>query len=308
MRLSRRHALLAGGALPLLGLARPLVAQEDHGAAPAMAGPPTVRSFAFGEGRMTSLLSAAMPLENPHTVFGLNVDDATFAQVSEENFLPSDRAMLSMSPALLEIGDARILFDTGFAAEGTVAALQAAGYAPGDVTHVVLTHMHPDHIGGLIGEDGSVTFEAASHHAGRVEFDYWAGQANDAFEAKVRPLADRLTFIEGEGEVLPGVAAMETFGHTPGHLSYEVTSGEAAALILGDVANHYVWSVGHPDWEVSFDTDKAMARETRQRVLAMLAERRLAVQGYHMPFPALGFVATDGEGFRWVPATYQFDA
>lgn len=305
MTLTRRHALLAGAALPLIGAPRAALAQaEDHaGAAPSGVTP--FRAFQLGEAKLVTLLAGSMPQEDPHSIFGLDVNQATFEEVSAENFIPADRAQGFMVPALLDTGEARILFDTGISPEGLLAALEASGYGPGDVTDVVLTHMHPDHIGGLTS-GGAPTFADAAHHAGRVEFDFWAGQGNEAFEASVRPLADRLAFIEGEGEVLPGVAAVETFGHTPGHLSFRVESGGERVLILGDVANHYVWSLGHPDWEVLYDNDKVAAAATRRRVLGMLAQERMAAQGFHLPFPSLGFVQAEGEGFAWVPVSYQF--
>ena len=306
MTLTRRHALLAGAALPLIGAPRVALAQaEDHAGAAVPSGVAPFRAFQIGQARLVTLLAGSAPQDDPHSIFGLDVDEATFAEVSAENFIPADRAQGFMVPALLDTGEARILFDTGFGPEGLLAALDAAGYEPGDVTDVVLTHMHPDHIGGLMS-GGAPTFEAASHHAGRVEFDFWAGQGNEAFEASVRPLADRLSFIEGEGEVLPGVAAMETFGHTPGHLSFRIDSGGERVLILGDVANHYVWSLGRPDWEVLYDNDTAAAAATRRRVLGMLAAERMAAQGYHLPFPSLGFVRAEAAGFAWVPASYQF--
>jgi glyoxylase-like metal-dependent hydrolase (beta-lactamase superfamily II) len=106
--------------------------------------------------------------------------------------------------------------------------------------------------------------------------------------------------------VVPGITAMETFGHTPGHMSFRVEGGAQRMLIAGDVVNHYVWSMQHPDWEVLYDSDKAAAAETRRRVLGMLAQERIAMHGYHMPAPGVGFVEARDDGFRWVPSTYQF--
>jgi glyoxylase-like metal-dependent hydrolase (beta-lactamase superfamily II) len=119
--------------------------------------------------------------------------------------------------------------------------------------------MHGDHIGGLTAEDGTPTFANASYVTGQAEFDHWAAQNNEGFEAKVRPLADRFTFIGDEGEVAPGITGMAAFGHTPGHMVYRLDSGDRQVLLMADLANHYVWSVAYPDWEVRFDADKAAA-------------------------------------------------
>ncbi|WP_334063267.1 MBL fold metallo-hydrolase [Limimaricola cinnabarinus] len=302
--ISRRAALMAGAALPLaagLGLPRAARAQPSGSDGLEL---PTHRVFMLGDIKVTDLLAGSRIVPDPHSIFGLNVDDETFAQVSEAHFIPADAARFFFNPVMIETGGDVILVDTGTDAAGITAALEAAGKSPSDITHVVLTHMHGDHIGGLMTESGEKTFANAAHHAGRVEFDYWAGQENDAFEAKLRPLESELTFLS-EGDTVGPLTTMEAFGHTPGHLVFTAQGGDHALLLMGDLANHPVWSVGQPGWHVSFDVDKEMAVKTRRRVLSMAAEERMAVMGYHMPFPGLGFVAAEGEGFRWVPHSYQ---
>lgn len=307
MTLTRRRAILAGAALPLaapmlsLGLARPAAAQE---AAPPAG--PTHRTFALGEFQVTSLLAGSFPAENPHEIFGLNVDHETFAEVSAENFLPADRAQFVFQPTVVRTGAETILFDTGLDPASLTAALAAAGLAPADVTHVVLSHMHPDHIGGLADDAGAATFPDAAYVAGQVEFDAWAAMGDELFEAKVRPLAERMTFVAPGDAAASGVTAVEAYGHTPGHLAWMLESGGAEVLVTADTANHHVYSVGHPDWEVMFDMDKAQAAATRRRILGMLAADRTAMLAYHLPAPGLGYVEARDDGFRWVPASYQF--
>ena len=165
--------------------------------------------------------------------------------------------------------------------------------------------MHGDHIGGLTAEDGTPTFANAAYVTGQAEFDHWAAPSNEGFDAKVRPFADRFTFIGDEGEAAPGITGMAAFGHTPGHMVYRISSGDRQLLLMADLANHYVWSVAYPDWEVRFDADKAAAAQSRRRILGMAAAERMPVIGYHMPFPAMGFIETRGDGFHYVPASYQ---
>ncbi len=307
MRLTRRRLMIAGTALPLaapmLGLGRAAYAQEPAIPAAAM---PMSRNFALGDMSVTAILAGSMMAEDPHSIFGLNVDDETFAAASAENFIPADRTLFQFAPTVVRTGDATILFDTGLDPAGLLTALEGAGFSAADITHVVITHMHPDHIGGLADEAGAPTFPDASHVAGQVEFDAWAAMGDELFETKVRPLADRLTLIAGDDEVVPGVTAVEAFGHTPGHMAFRLGAGDQRILLTADTANHYVWSVGYPDWEVQFDMDKAMAAATRRRLLGMVAEERMAMLGYHLPFPGLGYLETRGDGFRWVPASYQF--
>jgi glyoxylase-like metal-dependent hydrolase (beta-lactamase superfamily II) len=114
-----------------------------------------------------------------------------------------------------------------------------------------------------------------------------------------------MRFLEDGQDVVSGVTGMAAFGHTPGHMVYRIESEGAGLMLFADLANHPVWSLARPDWEVRFDMDKEAAAASRRRVLDMIAADRVPAIGYHMPFPAMGFVAADGDGFRWVPESGQ---
>ena len=258
----------------------------------------------LGDFEITTLLAGTRTVPDPHSIFGLNVDEATFAQASAAAFLPADRAQFFFTPVLVNTGRELVLFDTGLAPDQITGALQAAGLTPADVDKVVITHAHPDHVGGLRG-GGGATFAEATHMIGRVEFDAWAAMDAGHFEDKVRPLADRFERIGDGADVAPGITAMATFGHTPGHLAFVVESAGQRLLIGADFTNHPVWSLARPDWEVKFDMDKARAAATRRRVLDMLAAERMPFAGYHMPWPGVGYVERRGEGFGYVPHSYQ---
>jgi len=300
-RFTRRTALALGAgapaALALAGGARAAAPLQgvDVG---------RVNRLKLGDFEITTLLAATRTVPDPHSIFGLNVDDATFAAVSAEHFLPADRARFFFTPVLVNTGSELVLFDTGLAPDQIAGALAAAGLAPGDVDRVVITHAHPDHVGGLFGEAGA-TFPDAAHVIGRVEFDAWAAMGADHFEARVRPLAERFERIEDGAGVAPGISAMAAFGHTPGHLAFVVESAGQSLLIGADFANHPVWSLARPDWEVKFDMDKAQAAATRRRLLEMLASERMPFAGYHMPWPGVGYVERRGDSFGYVPHSYQ---
>lgn len=303
MNITRRQSLFAAAALPAAALMpRSAFADAHASVAPA----PVHRTFALGDMQVTTLLAGTRPVEDPHGTFGMNVDDETFAAVAAENFLPTDMAQFYFTPTVVRSGENTILFDAGLSADGITAALAAAGLAPGDITHLVLTHMHGDHIGGLTDDAGNATFANAAYITGQTEFDHWAGQENEGFEAKVRPLADAMTFLAPGADVAPGISSVEAFGHTPGHMAYRLESGGSQIMIAADMTNHYVLSLAYPDWEVRFDMDKEAAAATRRRILGELAADRIGMIGYHMPFPALGFIETRGDGFHWVPTSYQF--
>jgi glyoxylase-like metal-dependent hydrolase (beta-lactamase superfamily II) len=304
LRLNRREALLAGGGLPLL-LALPAAAQTaPEAVTPAFAG--MAHGIRLGGFDLTTLLVGAGNSANPIATYGLNADPAQFEAVSRANFVPSDRTGGSFTPTLLRSGDALVLFDTGLVAADTVNALSLAGVKPDDVTHVVLTHMHGDHIGGLMDGETPV-FANAELIAARAEADYWAANPGEAYNAKVKPLIGRARLFDGDDEILPGIRAEATHGHTPGHTTYLLESEGAKLLLTGDSFNHHVYSVERPEWHVRFDVDKEAGAATRKRVLARLANEMIPFVGYHMPFPALGFIAPNSAGtYRYVPASYQF--
>lgn len=305
IKLSRRSALAMGAAVPLAAPAL-LTATSARADGHAAKGPGLAqfRRMQMGDFEVTTLLAGTRPVENPHAIFGMNVDAETFAAASEEAFLPTDVAQFFFTPTVVNTGSEVILFDTGLSPESITGALGAAGYAPGDITHVVITHMHGDHVGGLMGEGGE-TFTGASYITGAAEHNHWSGADNDTFKGKVAPLNDKFTFVDDGASLASGVTAMAAFGHTPGHMTYMLESGGKQLLLMADMANHYVWSLGFPDWEVRFDMDKAAAAATRRRVLGMLAADRIPTVGYHMPFPGMGYVTTKGDGFEYVPVTYQ---
>jgi glyoxylase-like metal-dependent hydrolase (beta-lactamase superfamily II) len=301
MKLTRRQTMLSGAMLPLAA-APTLVSAAGH-AATAL---PTHRDFTLGDFKVTTLLVGSRSVEGPHNIFGLNVDDATFEEVSAANFLATDAAQFFFTPTVVNTGSEVILFDTGLNAEGTKSALSAAGYAASDITHVVITHMHGDHIGGLMDADGNETFKGAAYVTGQVEFDAWAKAENENFEGKVRPLAEKFSFLAPGNDVRSGITAVDAFGHTPGHMGYMLESGGKQLLLMADTANHFVWSVAYPEWEVKFDMDKAAAAATRKKVMDMASTDRFPLIGYHMPFPGMGFIETRGEGgYRYVPHSYQ---
>ncbi|MEL7014280.1 MAG: MBL fold metallo-hydrolase, partial [Pseudomonadota bacterium] len=219
--------------------------------------------------------------------------------------LPTDAAKFFFTPTIVNTGSDLVLFDTGLSGESITEVLAEAGYTPDMVTKVVITHMHGDHIGGLMTA-GAPTFPNASYITAAREFDAWSKMDNERFQSNVAPLAEQMTMIEDGASGFSGHTAMAAYGHTPGHMIHMIESAGQSLVLIADLANHYVWSLAYPEWEVRFDMDKEAAAATRRRVLDMLATDNLPFVGYHMPWPATGYVETRGDGFAYVPTSYQF--
>ncbi|MEM6888488.1 MAG: MBL fold metallo-hydrolase [Pseudomonadota bacterium] len=302
-KFTRRAAIASAAALPIAAVS----ANVSRAAAPMLGTSITpFNRVKVGTFELTTLLAGTAARPNPQEMFGLNVDDQAFKNASEAANIPSDVVQFFVTPTIVNTGAALVLFDTGFSAAGTNAAITAAGYTPDQVDVVVISHMHPDHIGGMTQEDGSLTYPNARYVTGRVEYDAWAAQGNDTFKAKIQPFADQFTFVEAGGAVASGLTAIAAFGHTPGHMNYMVESDGTQIYLGVDFANHYIWSLANPEWHFGFDMDKTAAVATRKQILDMLSADKVAFVGYHMPWPGIGYVGkTSDGGYGYEPHSYQ---
>lgn len=317
VQLTRRSALLGAGAAVIgAGTVSPGLVYAAADKQGAMSAP--VARYNVGSFEVNTLLDGAVTVGDPQKTFGMNVDAEAFSKASAENFIPDNSFKAFFTPTLVNTGKELVLFDTGVGEGGRPArgnmraALMSAGYTPEQVDIVVITHMHPDHIGGLM-EGGAPAFPNARYVTSQKEYDFWAAMDPEAngvtklMARKVKPLAEKMTFMADGGSVASGITAVAAHGHTPGHTLYMLEEGGQQLLLAADLANHYVWSLAHPTWEVRFDMDKEAAAATRQSVLGMLAGDKIPFVGYHMPFPAVGYVSAEGTGFRYVPASYQLN-
>lgn len=229
----------------------------------------------------------------------------------------------SFNGFLINTGSKLVLIDTG---AGTMFAptlnklaanLRASGYQPEQVDEIYITHMHTDHIGGLIA-DGKAVFPNAVVRADKREGDFWLNEANaakapdalkDMFKNAKLVLAPYIAAgkykpFTGNTELVPGIKAVNTIGHTPGHTSYLVESQGQKLMVIGDIIHVAAVQFPDPSQGLMFDNDGKAAEAERNKIFAMAAKDGTILAGAHLPFPALGHVRADGKGYDWIPVNY----
>ncbi len=323
LQVSRRNLLVGASALAAAGS---LTAVGSASAKAPMqgVGGTAFRRVKLGDFEVTTVFDGYVNLPKVHPIFGNNQKPEDVAAYLEGNHLPGNKMSIGFTPVIVNTGNEVVLFDTGNGAgrgptRGNVAkSIAAAGYTPDQIDIVVITHFHPDHIGGM-NADGKTTFPNARYVTGEAEYNFWtskelAGTSNKSMQGRVKlvqdkvvPVADKMTFIKGGGDVVTGITAIEAFGHTPGHMGYNIESNGQRLVLWGDACNHYVASLQKPEWHVIFDMDKEKAIAARKQMLGMVAADKVPATGYHMPFPAIGYVEAQGDAFRWVGLSYQLD-
>jgi glyoxylase-like metal-dependent hydrolase (beta-lactamase superfamily II) len=244
----------------------------------------------------------------------------------QAHFMPKDQLSVPFNVTLVNTGSKLVLIDTGNGpgrgpTVGLVAAnLAAAGVDLKTIDTVVISHFHGDHIGGLRTADGQLAFPNAEIKVPAKEWAYWlddanmnrapegSGLANNHRNVRriFAGLADKVTRYEWGSEVAPGITAIDTNGHTPGHTSFVVASGPGKLVVQGDVTAHVaLLFVRNPGWNAGGDMDGPQAVATRRKLYDMLATDRLLVSGYHLPFPSAGYIEKDGDGYRFTPVAWS---
>jgi glyoxylase-like metal-dependent hydrolase (beta-lactamase superfamily II) len=266
----------------------------------------------FKIGAMTATIVSDGPLllHAPEQIF-LGPGEAALGSALTEAGQPADRIRVEQNCLLLETAGKKVLFDNGMGSEKLygpdsgrlLESLRHAGVAPSEIDAMVLTHAHSDHCWGTMADDGTPNFPNATLCLSQAELDFWtSAEARWAHGAAgvrkhILPLRDRIRLIRDEEEFLPGVHALATPGHTPGHMAFLFDGGWC---LTGDVAFHDPLSYRFPDAESLYDTDRDLGSRTRRRLLDRLVADHLSIIGYHHPWPGLGRVERTGGTFRFI--------
>lgn len=302
--LTRRHFLTACAA----ALAMPLAPRRLWAGS----------TLTLGETRIDTLSDGNLVLPADFILGGM--PEAELQDIVARYGLPTDQLTPPCNVTLLRDGTNTVLFDVGSGpdfqptAGKLIEALSALDLTVEDVTHVLFTHGHPDHLWGLLDEFDEPLFPNAEHMIGQTEYDYWTdpetpttiGEARTTFAVgaarRLGVIADSVRLLADGEEPLPGITARLTPGHTPGHLAYEI-AGPTLATVLGDcVGNHHV-AFERPDWASGSDQDQTLAAATRVALLDRLAADGHAIVGFHLPGGGIGRVERVNSGYRFIEET-----
>jgi glyoxylase-like metal-dependent hydrolase (beta-lactamase superfamily II) len=318
IELTRRHVLAGTAAASLTPFGTP----ADAAAPPAGKQAPNYYRSKLGDFEITVVCDGARAIPLPPQ-FVRNVSNEEVLKAAEAAYMPKGTVFAPFNPMVVNTGAKLVLIDTGY---GPIAptvgllpqSLAAAGIDPKAIDIVLISHLHGDHINGIKAPDGSLAFPNAEIKVPAVDWAYWMDDANMAkapegffkasfgFTRKIfGDLKEKVTRYEWGREVAPGITAVDTSGHTPGHTSFVIASGSSKLFFQADVCNVPSLFLTHPDWQVMFDSEPDKAVVTRRRVYDMAAAEKLFIAGYHFPFPGLGYVEKAGSGYRLVPAAWN---
>lgn len=277
--------------------------------------------YKVGSFEMTAITDGFF--ERPLEGFIKNAELADVKAVLAQSGMPGEKLRIPFTTTIINTGDKLVMIDAGNGDVGAptsgswMANFKAAGFTPDQVDLIVFSHFHGDHINGYRLKDGTSPFTNAAVMVPATEWAFWMDDAKmgsapegmkGAFAGVRRvfdPIKSKVIQYDGGKEVIPGVTAIEAYGHTPGHVTYAVTSGNDRHLLMCDTTNHPALFVRRPEWTAVFDMDGPQAILARRKMLDMAVADTMTVSFYHAPFPATGRIIKDGSSFALAPTAWS---
>lgn len=275
----------------------------------------------LGSFEVTALYDGAIKLD---TKLLKNAHEKDVQQLLARLFVKGPAVQTAVNAFLINTGSKLVLIDAGAAKlfgpslGNIVGNLKAAGYTPEQVDTVLVTHLHGDHVNGLIDAEGKAVFANAEIWSAKADNDFWLSEeiaakapkeaqgffkmARDAAAPYIK--AGKWKTFSTDQEILPGIASFAANGHTPGHSAYLIGSGEQKLLIWGDIVHNHAVQFARPNVAIEFDVDRKAAVATRKKIFAKAAGEKILVGGMHLPFPGIGHVRAETRGYSWVPVEF----
>jgi glyoxylase-like metal-dependent hydrolase (beta-lactamase superfamily II) len=283
---------------------------------------PSIYRYTLGDFEVTVLSEGQLRAPKPDGIV-VNQPFSTVQKALAAGHLPTDRIVNPFTPFTVNTGKHLVLFDTGFADNGPpgvgnlAGSMAAAGIDPKTIDTVIISHFHPDHISGLRNKAGALVYPNAEIMIPAAEWTFWNDDGEMSKAAKIwqasfmhtrrvfRPIAKDVKRFESGKELVPGISSVAAHGHSPGHTGFVIASGNARLLYIADASSNPVLFARNPEWHLWADLDKAMAVASRKRLLDMAAAEKMPIQGYHYPFPAVGYIEKRGTGYEFVSAVWE---
>ncbi len=281
------------------------------------------RRFMLGDLELTIVSDGSIVFSPVQPFFAPGVDPSLIKKMLTDHFRPADAMTLSINILVIRKKDKLILVDTGTGPGGTgtgwmMQSLAAAGFEPAAITDIIISHAHPDHIGGVLTATGQPAFPNANIYLSAIEKNFWMGDKPDFSKCKVTDPAILKSIMDVPKKIIPALGTkLHLFnesdhlldcirfelaaGHTPGHMLTIVYSGQEELVHIADLVHSDVLLFPHPEWGFFGDTDFAAGAATRARVFEELAQSRKKVMAYHLAWPGLGHVRKADTGYEWVP-------
>ncbi|MEJ2009451.1 MAG: MBL fold metallo-hydrolase [Acidobacteriota bacterium] len=282
------------------------------------------KDYSFSVGAIQCIAVSDGSFSYPPALFFSNVPQQRFEEELRSHGLPTDEVVSTYTCLLVSTGKKKVLIDTGAGqmapSTGELPAnMEKAGVRANEIDAVVLTHGHPDHIGGAVDAEGKPAFPNARYVMWKEEWEFWTSEAPDLSAMRIPaeiktglilgtarrclpPLRRQIELVEKESEIVPGIRVLPAPGHTPGHVAVAISSGRDSVLHIADAVLHPIL-LEQPTWRTAFDLVQDRAAETRKRLLDRAAIDQTKVMAYHFPFPTLGRLAfRQAGGWQWEPA------